>query len=89
MDDGAECIDRFAVHENVELHEWRHTILRLGVVQRRVPLRAALQLIEVVNDQFGEWNLEAHDDALLVEVLHPLKDAALVGGELHDRADIG
>ena len=89
MDDGAECIDRFAVHENVELHQWRDAILRFNVVERGVSLCAALQLIEIIDDQFGKWNLEAHDDALLVEVLHPLKDAALVGGELHDRADIG
>ena len=46
-------------------------------------------MVEVVNNQLGERNLEAHHHALLVEILHAIKDAALVGGELHDRADVG
>ena len=33
MDDGAECVDRFAVHQNVKLDQWGNAILRFGVIE--------------------------------------------------------
>ena len=88
MNDGAQRIHGLTVDQDVELHERRHAILRLNVVERRIPLRAALQLIKVVDNQFGERDLEAHHHTLLIEILHAVKDATLIGGEVHDGADV-
>ena len=77
VDNRAQRIHRFAVHQNVELHEWRDAIPRLGVVKRCVSLCATLQLVEIVNDQFRERDLESHHDALLIEIVHPVENPTL------------
>ena len=55
---------------------------------RGVALRAALELVVVVDDDLGQRQLEGHQDALRVEVLHRLEGAAPVRGQLHERADV-
>jgi hypothetical protein len=88
MDDDAQRIDRFTVDEDVDLREVGRPVAQLLVVHRGVALAAALELVEVVDDQLGEGHLEVEDDPVGVEVLHVLEQPAAVRRELHQRPDV-
>jgi len=51
--DERQGVHWLAVHEHVELDEPRRAVADLLVVHRRVALAAALQLVEVVDDQLA------------------------------------
>ena len=58
------------------------------VVERRVPARARLELVVVVEDDLRERQLVREVDALGREVLEFVERAAALVVELHDSADV-
>ena len=88
VDDEREGIDGLAVDEDVDLGEVRRPVAELLVVHRGVALAAALELVEVVDDELRERHLEMEDDPGRVEVLHVDERPAAVRRELHQRADV-
>ena len=70
VDDERQGVDRLAGDEDVDLDEVGRPVAELLVVHRGVALGAALQLVEVVDDELGERHLEVEQDARRVEVLH-------------------
>src|SRR5450759_567993 len=87
--DQGQGVHRLAVHQDVELDEARRAVAQLLVVHRRVALAAALELVEVVDDQLRERHLEGEEDPGGVEVLHAREGAPSVRGQLHERTDVG
>ena len=88
VDDDAERVDRLAVHEHVELHEPALAVADLLVVHRGVALGATLELVVEVDDDLGQRQLEGHEHARRVEVLHVEEGAAPVRAQLEERADV-
>ena len=98
--DKREGIDRLTVHEDVELHQRRGTVLAEGVVEAGVSLRARLQFVVKVDQNLGQRDavFEQHaafallgavvlDDAVL-QVFRALVLAAVGRHEFHHRADV-
>ena len=54
MNDRAEGVDGIAVQENVDTDQRVLGVAVLLVIERGVTLRATLQLVEEVDDDFGE-----------------------------------
>ena len=54
VDDDRQGVDRLAVDEDVDLGEVRLAVAELLVIHRGVTLTAALQLVEIVDDELGE-----------------------------------
>ena len=77
-----------AGEQDVELHEVARAVVGELVVQARVALGAALELVEEVQDELGERDVEVHLHGLLGEIDHILRDAAVLDGELHDRTRV-
>src|SRR3546814_7258167 len=65
-------------------------LLRSGrlVVEARVSLRAALELVEEVADDLAERHVVAQLDAVLGEVVHAQEGSTARLAQLHDRADV-
>ena len=87
MHDGAERIDLLTLNENVNLHQIGGLFAVLMVVKRRVTLGSALQLVEEVEHDFGQWNTIMHFHTVGGNVLHGAHLATMVLAQVHDGAD--
>src|SRR5690606_14366468 len=85
--DRAEGVDLLALEQDVHLDEVGHLVARRLVVERRVPARAGLELVEEVEHDLGERQREAQLDAVLREVVHAEHLPAAVVAQAHDGAD--
>ena len=65
----------FAREQDVELHELALAVADVLVIQARVALGAALELVEEVHDELGERHLVVQLDRGRREVLHVLERA--------------
>ena len=88
MNDKRERVDRLACKQDIELHELRSLVFIEVVVQRRIALRAALELVEVVHDQLRERNLPKHLDRGGRKVIHRDEVPPSCHGKVHDRTHI-
>src|SRR5688572_15283087 len=87
VNDDAESVDRLAVQQHIELHEFPGAIGKELIVERRIAARNRLQLVVEIEDDFRQRKLEMKFDARRVQVMHPLVDAATLLAELHDATD--
>ena len=78
MDNDRQCVDDFAVDQDVHLHQIRLSISDQFVVERGIASRHRFELIEVFKDDLAQRHLIDQLIAVLVEVEHLLVDAALV-----------
>ena len=88
VNDRAEGVDGIAVQENVDTDQRVLGVAVLLVIERGVTLRATLQLVEEVDDDFGERQPVVQLDALGREILHLRHLAATGLAEIHDRARV-
>ncbi len=77
-----------AGQQNVEFDELAHAIVGELVIQGRIALGTALELVKEVEDELGKRNVEVHLHGLLRQVDHVGGDTAVLDGELHDRAGV-
>ena len=87
MHDGAERIDFLALNKDVDLHQIGGLFAILAVVERRIPLGTALQLVEEVEDDFGERDAVVHLHTVGGNVFHGAHLATVVLAQVHHRTD--
>ncbi len=88
VDDGAERVHRIAVQQDVHLDQVCRLLTAGLVVEARVPLGAALQLVEEVVDDLSQRQRVPQLDPVHREVVHPLQGPPPPLTQLHDRPDI-
>ena len=88
MDDRRECVDWVAREQDVDLDQLGsfHTVGL--VVEARIALRAALHLIEEVQNHFGQRDPVGELDTLGREVLQLLHDTTTGLGKIHHGAGV-
>jgi hypothetical protein len=87
VDDGAERVDLLALHQDIDLDQVGALLAVLMVVERRVALGAAFELVEEVEDDLRQRDAVVHLDALGANVLHRAHFAAMLLAQVHHRAD--
>src|SRR5205807_109000 len=88
MDDGGEGVDRLAVYEQVELHQFRGAITGVLVIHRAVTAGDALNLVVEVDEDFVQRQLAMQHDAPRVERFRVVHQTALLQDKPEDVADV-
>lgn len=78
-------IHRLAIQQNIQLHQIGLAIAEQLIVQRRVTLRARLELVIKVQDDFVERHLIADDDTRRIEKMDIPLNATAFLTELENR----
>ena len=85
MNHERERVHGFSGQQDVEFHQVRRLIFKDLVVERRIPARPALELVEIVHDQLGQRHLVVHLDSGRGKILHVLEVRPPSLGKLHYR----
>ena len=84
--DRRQRIHRLAVDQDLQLLQLIGAVFEELVIQRGVAARAALELVEEVDDDLGERDFVIELDPVRGRVFLALVDAAPLGDQVHDRA---
>ena len=88
MHDCRKRIDRFAVHEQVQFHQFRRPVTGNLVIHRAVAARNAFNLIIEIDENFIERQFAMQHHPARVERLGAFHLAALLQNQLQDVADV-
>ena len=87
MHDGAERIDLLALNQDIDLDQISRLFAVLMVIERSIALGTALELVEEIEHDFGQWNTVMHFDAFRAQIFHIAHLPAMFLAQIHYRAD--